>query len=63
MWQSASIHETGSLRVTAVKWRPATSNIDAFIQEAKWMNAASWGGKNNPGILLNLINSPGHKYI
>ena len=63
MWKSASIHETGNLKVTAVKWRSATGNFDAFIQEAKWMNAAGWGGKGNRGILLNIINSPGHKFL
>ena len=54
MWQSASMHETGSLRVVSVKWRPATSNIDAFIQEAKWMKTATTS-------LLNKIASPGFK--
>ena len=64
MWQSASAHEKEALSryVTSVKWRPAESNHAAFLQEAQWMDAAGWGGKNNRGILLNLINSPGHRY-
>ena len=63
MWQSASMHETDSLRVVSVKWRPATSNVDAFIQEAKWMKAAGWQGKGKSKLFLNIINSPGHKYL
>ena len=64
MWQSASMHETDSLRVVSVKWRPATSsNIDAFIQEAKWMKTARWQGKGKSKLFLNIINSPGHKYL
>ena len=63
MWQSASTHETGTFKVTAVKWRPAASNIDAFVQEARWMNDLGWRGKGTKRILLNIINSPGHKLL
>lgn len=65
MWQSASLHEddTISRHVMSVKWRPAKNNRAAFLQEAQWMKDAGWIDKNNRGPLLNLINSPGRKFL
>ena len=57
MWKSASIHETGSLKVTAVKWRSANSNRVAFMLEAKWMKNMQLYNVT----LINKIASPGFK--
>lgn len=60
MWNSAARNANRFAdTVTSVKWRPAASNLDAFIQEATWMQIASNQGTN----LYNAIASPGFKYM
>ena len=41
MWQSAARNANlNGDAVVSVKWRPSSSNLKAFIQEAQWMNDA-----------------------
>ena len=51
----------GSIAINA-HWRPSASNVDAFRDEAYWMDLYGWDpvDKRHQICFYNRINSPGH---